>query len=175
MYHRAGSCSRFSARYCCGVLPVHFLKHEEKYVDDENPTRSAISVTVMAVLGWAVILIWAEGLCRLFGANEQYMDIYARTMRMYNVTLPLVPVSLLGANVFQSIGKPKKAILLSLTRQVFALLPAVLLLPLIFGVDGVVSAMPVCDVISFTIGTLMVSRELREIRQMRDGRLPAHE
>ena len=134
-----------------------------------------ISVTVMAVLGWAVILIWAEGLCRLFGANEQYMDIYARTMRMYNVTLPLVPVSLLGANVFQSIGKPKKAILLSLTRQVFALLPAVLILPLIFGVDGVVSAMPVCDVISFVIGTLMVSRELREIRQMRDGRLPAHE
>ena len=134
-----------------------------------------ISVTVMAVLGWAVILIWAEGLCRLFGANEQYMDIYARTMRMYNVTLPLVPVSLLGANVFQSIGKPKKAILLSLTRQVFALLPAVLLLPLNFGVDGVVSAMPVCDVISFVIGTLMVSRELREILRMRDGRLPAHE
>ena len=86
-----------------------------------------------------------------------------------------MPVSILGANVFQSIGKPKKAILLSLTRQVFALLPAVLLLPLIFGVDGVVSAMPVCDVISFVIGALMVSRELREIRQMRDGRLPAHE
>ncbi len=127
-----------------------------------------ISVTVMAVLGWAVMMIWAEELCSLFGADPAYLDIYALTMRIYNVTLPLVPISMIGANVFQSIGKPRPAILLSLTRQVFALLPAVLLLPLIFGVNGVVGAMPVADIISSTIGAIVVARELRCIAKLRD-------
>lgn len=133
-----------------------------------------ISTTVMAVAGWAVIMIWAEGLCTIFGANELYLDIYARTMRVYNVTVPLVPISMIGANLFQSIGKPKQAVLLSLTRQVFALLPAVLLLPLLFGVDGVVSAMPAADIIGGVVASLLVARELRAISRTRDT-LPAHE
>lgn len=126
-----------------------------------------ISVTLMAIAGWAVMMIWAEGLSSIFGADARYLDIYAKTMRIYNVTLPLVPVSLLGANMFQAIGKPRQAIALSLTRQVFALLPAVLILPLIVGVDGVVGAMPLADIISCVIGAILVSREVREISRLR--------
>lgn len=69
--------------------------------------------------------------------------------------------------MFQAIGKPRQAIALSLTRQVFALLPAVLILPLIVGVDGVVGAMPLADIISCVIGAILVSREVREISRLR--------
>ncbi len=133
-----------------------------------------ISVTLMALAGWAIMLIWAEGLSSIFGADPQYLSIYAKTMRIYNVTLPIVPISMIGANLFQAIGKPRPAILMSLTRQVLALLPAVLILPLIVGVDGVVGAMPVADIISSAIGAIVVGRELRKIAAMRAGRLPAH-
>jgi putative MATE family efflux protein len=134
-----------------------------------------ISVTIMALIGWAVMMLWAEGLSSIFGADPEYLSIYARSMRIYNVTLPLVPISMLGSNLFQAIGKPRPAIMLSLTRQIFALLPAVLILPLIFGVDGVVGAMPVADIVSGIVGTIMVARELRGIARLRDAdQLPVH-
>ena len=44
-----------------------------------------------------------------------------------------------------SIGKPLKGALLSLTRQVFFVIPLILVLPLIFGIDGVLYAGPVAD------------------------------
>jgi Na+-driven multidrug efflux pump len=134
-----------------------------------------ISVTIMALIGWAVMMLWAEGLSSIFGADPEYLSIYARSMRIYNVTMPLVPISMLGSNLFQAIGKPRPAIMLSLTRQIFALLPAVLILPLIFGVDGVVGAMPVADIVSGIVGTIMVARELRGIARLRDAdQLPVH-
>lgn len=132
-----------------------------------------ISITIWAFVGWGVIMIFARELSSIFGADPTYITIYAKSMRLYNLLLPLVPVSSLGSNFAQSIGKPKPAILLSLTRQAFALLPALLILPLFFGLDGVLYAMPVTDVISASVGAVIITRELRKIRQL-EKELSAH-
>ena len=134
-----------------------------------------ISLTIISVIGWAVMMLWAEQLSSLFGADPEYIKIYAKTMRLYNVTLPLTPIAMIGGVVFQSLGKPRPAVLLSLTRQVIALLPAVLILPLFFGPDGVAGSMIVADIISCGVSTVVVGKEIRKIAKMRDGRLPAHQ
>ena len=58
-------------------------------------------------------------------------------------------VQLLSSNFFAAIGKPVKGMLLSLTRQVFFLIPLLFILPLVFGIDGIMYAGPVADAIAF--------------------------
>ena len=125
-----------------------------------------ISIMVVSTVGWLVILLWAEQLCAIFGADPQYIHIYARTMRLYNILLPLFALSAVASNLAQAIGKPKPAILLSLTRQVFALLPSILLLPLLLGLEGILWSMAVTDFVSAALGVAILIRETRIIRQL---------
>ncbi len=87
-------------------------------------------------------------------------------MRVYNITLPLVPFSNVGAGFFQSIGQPKKAVLISLSRQVLALIPMVLILGALLGQNGVLYAVPVADVVSSSIALGMMISESRKLRRM---------
>ena len=64
---------------------------------------------------------------------------------------------------FQSIGKPVKAAVVTLSRQILVLVPATLLLPLALGLDGVLWAGPVADAISFLIGLVLALLELKHL------------
>ena len=75
-------------------------------------------------------------------------------------------VQILSSNFFSAIGKPIKGALLSLTRQVFLLVPLVLLLPLKFGIDGIMYAGPVADFTTFVISVILISIEMRKIRRL---------
>lgn len=61
-------------------------------------------------------------------------------MRTFLFMVLVMGVQILSSNFFSAIGKPIKGALLSLTRQVFLLVPLVLLLPLKFGIDGIMYA-----------------------------------
>lgn len=73
---------------------------------------------------------------------------------------------MLSSSMFSAIGKPLKGALLSLTRQVFFVIPLILVLPLIFGIDGVLYAGPVADGAAFLLSVFLVSREFRKMREM---------
>ena len=52
-------------------------------------------------------------------------------------------------------------LLLAMTRQVFFLIPLLLLLPLKFGIDGVMLAGPIADFIAFIVSVVCVRKELK--------------
>ena len=62
--------------------------------------------------------------------------------------LIFVSVSIVGSNFFQSIGKARLAIVLSLLRQLILLVPLILILPRLMGLDGVWLAQPIFRYIS---------------------------
>ena len=117
----------------------------------------------LSCIGWIVILVFAEPLALVFGA-EDYLTHAAWTMRVYNITLPLMALSALGSNFYQSIGKPTHAVLLGMSRQVLCLIPACLILPLFLGQKGVIWAIPVADVVSFTLSLVMLLHESKRMR-----------
>jgi len=61
------------------------------------------------------------------------------------------------------VGKPKHAAFLSLSRQVLILIPALLILPLFFGLDGLLIAGPVSDLTSSVITGIFLMRELKHL------------
>lgn len=68
-------------------------------------------------------------------------------------------VQVLSSSFFTAIGKALKGLLLSLTRQVFFLIPLILILPLWLGIFGVLLAGPIADFIAFVVSVLLVKKE----------------
>ncbi len=62
--------------------------------------------------------------------------------------LPIIGFQIVSSNYFQATGKPKKAALLGLSRQVLILIPALIILPKFFGLTGVWAAGPVADFVA---------------------------
>lgn len=68
---------------------------------------------------------------------------------------------MLGAGLFQSIGKSTPALILVISRQVLFLIPAAFLLPLFFGLDGVWLAVPVSDFLSVAVTAFWIFKEIK--------------
>ena len=126
---------------------------------------ATIFAIAMLTCGWIIILIFAEPLCRIFGADGSNLQHAAYTMRIYNLLLPLVPFGNVGSGFFQSIGQPKKAVLISLSRQILCLIPMVLILGSIFGQNGVLYSLPVADVCSSAVALGMMVYECKKLRK----------
>lgn len=126
---------------------------------------ATIFAIIMLTCGWIIILIFAEPLCRIFGADGSNLQHAAYTMRVYNLLLPLVPFGNVGSGFFQSIGQPKKAVFISLSRQILCLIPMVLILGNIFGQNGVLYSLPVADVVSSAVALGMMVHQCRKLRE----------
>lgn len=126
---------------------------------------ATIFAIAMLTVGWIIILIFAEPLARIFGSSGDDLRHAAYTMRIYNLLLPLVPFGNVGSGFFQSIGQPKKAVLISLSRQILCLIPMVLILGNIFGQNGVLYALPVADVVSSAVALGMMVWQCKKLRE----------
>lgn len=87
----------------------------------------------------------------------QFAEDFFRKFLFFIGLCFLQPIS---ANFFTAIGKPKKGIFMSLTRQIIFLLPLLIILPFFMGIDGVMYAGPVADLAATIICTLLVIGEL---------------
>ena len=75
-------------------------------------------------------------------------------------------IELISSNFFAAIGKPVKGLVLSMTRQVLFLIPLLVVLPMIFGIDGIMFAGPTADFAAFVVTSLSIMGEMRRIREM---------
>lgn len=131
----------------------------------ETIKKATIFASAMLTCGWIINMLFAEPLCRIFGSAGSDLEHAAFTMRVYNLLLPLVPFSNVASGFFQSIGKPKKAVLISLSRQVLCLIPLSILLGLAFGQNGVLFATPVADVVSSALALAMMIHACKQLRK----------
>jgi len=85
---------------------------------------------------------------------------------MIVLLFPFIGFQVIGAGFFQSIGKARPSIILSLSRQVLFLIPLILLLPLIMGINGIWIAFPIADFLAITITGTLIYREIRKINKL---------
>jgi Na+-driven multidrug efflux pump len=68
----------------------------------------------------------------------------------------------LSVNYFTSTGRARPALVITLSRQGFLLLPLIIILPLFFGIDGVLYAGPIADVLAYSLSLFMVFRDFKQ-------------
>ncbi|MDE6298071.1 MAG: MATE family efflux transporter, partial [Muribaculaceae bacterium] len=86
-------------------------------------------------------------------------------LKITTLTFWIVGFQIVGTNFFQSLGMAGKAVFLSLTRQIIFMIPMLLILPPRFGLDGVWSCFPVCDVAASIITAFMLLWQIRKIKR----------
>lgn len=117
----------------------------------------------IACVGWGLAEGLPETLAKLFTTDASMVDIARHGFRVYFIAYPLVGAQVVIQNYFQSIGKPKLSIFLSLTRQLIFLLPLLWILPPLLKLDGVWLAMTGADVLSFVVAMVVLAYSLKHM------------
>lgn len=104
--------------------------------------------TAITFAGFVCAMIIPEPICRLFTNDETLLARSVYALRINMSVFYCVGFQMVIGNFFQSIGKAKLSIFLSLSRQMIFLLPMLILLPRIWGLDGVWYSLPASDLIS---------------------------
>ena len=109
--------------------------------------------------GWILTEFWPGIIARLFTVDPTLIAISERGFRIFFIFYPLVGCQIVIQNYFQSVGRPKISIFLSLTRQLIFLLPFLMIFLRHFGIDGVWGAMSASDAVAFifAIVTLIIT------------------
>ena len=123
-----------------------------------------VAGTVIMIFGLLCSQIFPHLIMGMFTSDSELLDIAIRGLRITTIFFPVIAVQMVISNFFQSVGKAKIAIFLSLTRQLIFLIPLLLLLPGYFGVDGVFMSMPAADMISFFVTVLTFAYQYRGMR-----------
>ena len=150
-----------------GVQPIiGFNFGAGKYDRVQQAYRLAVCWNlVVSAVGFCLFQFFPGPILSLFGSGEPlYFEFATRFMRIFLFMVLVNGVQLLSSNFFTAIGKALKGLLLSLTRQVFFLIPLILILPLRLGIWGVLLAAPIADGIAFLLSVLLVAREFRSLR-----------
>ncbi len=119
---------------------------------------------IISAVGFVAFQLFPKQIVSLFGTGDHlYFEFAVKFMRTYLFMVVINCVQLLSSNFFAAIGKPIRGLLLALTRQVFFLVPLLLILPRIWGLDGLLFAAPVADFIAFVTSALTMRAELRRL------------
>lgn len=122
------------------------------------------STTVVMVIAWIIYQIFPLQLIRIFGSeSELYEQFAVQCFRIYLLTSFLGGVQLCAGTLFQAIGHPITATVVSLAKQVIFYIPAMIILAKIFGLTGVLWAGPLSEFLAFFLALILMSRELKRM------------
>ena len=116
-------------------------------------TSSIISFTA-----FALVMAIPEPLMRIFTTDPEAIALGRDALRIMFSLSMTVGIQMVTAGVFQALGKAKAAFAISLARQVLFLIPALLILPLFFQLNGVWLAFPLAELLSFILALFFISR-----------------
>lgn len=123
---------------------------------------SGVSITVT---GFLLGEFFPHFLARGFTTNSDLIDMAANGIRLTIMMFPVVGFQVVTTSFFQSIAKAKISILLSLSRQVIFLIPALVILPRIFGLNGVWLSIPAGDFLASVVTMFVLNWQLKKMKQ----------
>ena len=129
---------------------------------------SIAMATAITTSGFLLVQLFPEGIIGLFvgseGSQSELLPIAVPGIRRLLMMFPIVGFQIVSTSYFQATGRPKQAMVLSMSRQVLVLIPALLILPGVFGLDGVWMSGPIADFISSLITGILVVKSIRYLK-----------
>jgi putative MATE family efflux protein len=148
-----------------GIQPIISYNFGAKQFDRVRETvKLGITyATFIVTVGYVITRFFPELLVSIFNREEALMTFGVMAIRSWFLLLPFVGFQIIAANFFQAIGRAKTSMFLTLTRQVIILLPAVLIFPQFFGLQGLLYAAPFADMISVMLTAFFFTRAMKHL------------
>lgn len=145
------------AGYNFGAQQYHRVNHVMKL--------TVIAATIVTTMGFLVGELIPELAVSAFTTDQTLIQISAMGLRIVVMFFPIIGFQMVTSNFFQSIGMAKKAIILSLSRQVLILIPCLIILPMFWGADGVWFSMPISDIMASLIAGVMLYKQFKKFKE----------
>ena len=152
---------------CQGMQPVLGYNYGKGLLDRLFKTlRLAATVAVIiTTIGSVIGATLPRAIASAFMQDETQIQCAVICLRITTLGFWMVGFQIVSTNFFQSLGMAGKAVFLSLTRQILFMIPLLFILPPHFGLNGVWSCFPICDVVSALIAGAMLWWQVHHIRK----------
>ena len=126
--------------------------------------KTLLYATVVLTAGFLIGELCPGLVVAIFTDDPELMEKSIKGMRLVVGMFPLVSLSMVIGNFFQSIGQPKQAIFLSLSRQVVFLIPSLWILPMFFDIAGVWVSFMVSDFLASAVAIILLLNFIKKNR-----------
>ncbi len=150
-----------------GMQPIVGFNYGAKKLDrvKEAIKLSLIITTAIATFGWLIAELFPFAIISVFTREAEVIEKGSTIIRIVLSMIPVIGIQIVGAAIFQSLGKAVPSLILSLLRQVLLFIPLVIILPRIFGLGllGIWLAYPAADILSVILTALFLRSELKKM------------
>lgn len=135
----------------------------------ETLKLAIIAATTIVTVGFISTRLFPVQFISAFNKNPELLNFGTYALKTFFLFLPTVGFQIISSTYFQAVGKTKPATFLTLTRQIIILIPAILILPRFFGLEGILYAGPISDLISAILTGIWLSIELKILHKKSIG------
>jgi putative MATE family efflux protein len=121
--------------------------------------------TVIAGLAFVILMFFPRFLLGFFSDDKELIKNGILPLRIIVALFPALGFQIIGSSFFQAIGKPLPAAVITISRQVIFLIPAIFILPLFFGLNGIFLSWPFSDFMDLIVTSIFVVREIKIINR----------
>jgi len=152
--------------YNMGSKNIHRIKNTVKI--------SLIVSTCISTLLTLLILLAPELIIKLFTTDKDLISQGSEVLKIIIIMYPILGLYMIAVGFYQSIGKGKESLILSLLRQIIFFIPLSIILPLVFnlGILGIWISFPISDLLSVLCSLIFARKQYKEISSVNKKQLP---
>ena len=119
--------------------------------------------TLLFVFGWGLLQIFPENIIRIFNdQDKELIRIGTISLKIISLLYPLIGLPIATTFFLQAVKHPRMAAFLSVGRQLLFIIPALMILPHYFGLEGVFYAFPAADFLGFLMAVPVTVQQFRK-------------
>lgn len=156
----------FAVGLAQGCQPIlGFNMGARNYSRVKKTYKTALGIALcIGLAAFAAFQLAPRQITGIFGSGEElYYEFAEKYLRIYMMMVCIYAVQPMTVNYFTGIGAVKQGIILSLSRQGFFLIPLLIILPLFFGLNGVLYAAPIADTLACILALSMIAGNFRSL------------
>ena len=147
------------------ILGYNYGAENYDRVKETLKTTLKISL-IISTVAFILFQTIPDKLISIFGkGDELYIEFACMSFRIYLMLVIFNGVQIPSGIFFQAIGKSLKSAILSLSRQIAFLIPAMIILGKLLGLKGVLFAGPVADSLAFILSIILIKHELKTMNK----------
>ena len=152
-----------------GTQPIESFNYGAKQYSRVKKAYMLAVVTggAISIVAFVLFQAFPRQILAVFGeGSENYFRFGVRFFRIFLFFTWINCLQPITSTFFTSIGKPVKGVFLSMTRQMIFFIPFLVILPLIFGIDGIIYTGPIADVLSAAVAVVMAMLDFRAMNKL---------
>lgn len=130
-----------------------------------------IGSTVLALCFWIPMQLFSGAILSLFIKDTPIVLSGINDFRLMYSTFPVMGFWIMSVTLFQALGKGKNASMLVVARQIALIVPLIILLPMVIGIQGIWASSPITDGIVFILTAFMVFVEYKKMGKINENKI----